>query len=108
MAVDRGWGCQYAEILVREDKGIVLEAKRKLEGFSILQTKEVSTKAKCPSAKCFQRQRRLGMRKEHWVCRAVIRRDVSVDRDGSLTAASSFQEVMKEESIHSSFSKFRY
>lgn len=61
--------------LVREDKGIVLEVERKLEGFSILQTKIVFPKDKCPSVKCCQRQRRKGMEKDHWICRTVISRD---------------------------------
>lgn len=61
--------------LRREDKGIVLEAERKLEGFSILQIKEVFTKDRCPSATYCQRQRRTGMKKEPWVHRVVIRRD---------------------------------
>lgn len=37
-----------------------------------------------------------------------LTRDVSVDRDGSLTAESSFQEVMKEVNINNSFNRFHY
>lgn len=35
-------------------------------------------------------------------------RNISGDRDGSLTAESSFQEVIKEVSINNSFNKFHY